>query len=215
VPERVGNRQRVLMSDLSGRSNIIYKLKEQGLATHIDDAVRRELLERVKQMEYEGCDLEAADGTFELLVREALHPALHLFDIDSYKVEAEGGADDLQATASVTLHTQDGTHAATATGHGPFDVLHQCLRMCLTKAYPRIGDYKVRVLDARSGTASKVRVLIEWRDKDKSWCTVGVSDSVIEASWQALVAAVRLELMRLVETDRPVSAAGGAAHQTL
>jgi 2-isopropylmalate synthase len=112
----------------------------------------------------------------------------------------------------VTLRAQDGVHSATTDGHGPFHALHECLRKCLSKLYPQIADvrlmdYKVRVLDSKKGTAANVRVLIEWSDHRKSWSTVGVSDNVIEASWKALVDAIRLELMRLTEKDTSVERA--------
>jgi len=205
-PELVGNRQRVLVSDLSGRGNITYKLKQHGLAERLPEEARRELLERIKQMEYEGYELEAAEGTFELLVREALHPGMHFFDVESYEVATRAaGNGPSHSTATVTVKALDGVHTATANGHGPFHALHICLRQCLSRLYPQIGevrltDYKVRVLDSQ-GTAAKVRVLIEWSDHRRSWTTVGVSDNVIEASWKALVDAIRLELMRLTETD--------------
>src|SRR5437764_9408608 len=135
-PELVGNRQRVLVSDLSGRGNIIYKLKQHGLAGRLDDDARRELLERIKQMEYEGYELEAAEGTFEMLVREALHPGTHFFDVESYEVSTRSaGHGPSQSTASVTIKAQDGIHAATANGHGPFHALHVGLRQCLSKLY--------------------------------------------------------------------------------
>jgi len=212
-PEKIGNRQRVLVSDLSGRGNIMYKLKQHGLANRLGEDARRELLERIKQMEYEGYELEAAEGTFELLVREAIDPGLNFFDVDSYEVATRaGGPAPSHTTATVTLRAQDGVHSATATGHGPFHALHLCLRKCLAKLYPqirdvRLTDYKVRVLDSHQGTAAKVRVLIEWSDHRRSWTTVGVSDNVIEASWKALVDAIRLELMRLTGTDRTVESA--------
>jgi 2-isopropylmalate synthase len=212
-PETVGNRQRVLVSDLSGRGNILYKLKQHGLADRLSEDARRELLERIKQMEYEGYELEAAEGTFELLVREALHPGLHFFDVDSYEVSTRAaGHSEPVSTATVTLRTQDGVHSATGTGHGPFHALHMCLRKSLSKLYPQISDvrltdYKVRVLDSRKGTAANVRVLIEWSDHRRSWSTVGVSDNVIEASWLALVDALRLELMRLTEQDSSIERA--------
>ena len=198
-PETVGNRQRVLVSDLSGRGNILYKLKQHGLADRLDEEARKELLERIKQMEYEGYELEAAEGTFELLVREALRPGTHFFDVESYEV-------------TTSLRTQDGVHTATEHGHGPFNALHLCLRKCLSKLYPqithvRLTDYKVRVLDSHKGTAASVRVLIEWSDHRKTWSTVGVSDNVIEASWKALVDAIRLELMRLTEKDTSIEKA--------
>jgi 2-isopropylmalate synthase len=116
------------------------------------------------------------------------------------------------ATATVTVATDDGIQTATATGSGPMNALDLSLRKCLSARYPQIADvrltdYKVRVLDSKKGTAAKVRVLVEWSDHHKSWSTVGVSDDVIEASWNALVDALRLELMRLTEADAPADRA--------
>ena len=204
-PEVVGNRQRVLLSDLSGRSNILYKLKEHGLEERLTDEARRELLERVKHLEFLGYELEAAEGTFELLVREALQPGLQLFEVVNFEVTTKGNRHS-HSTATVTLKAKDGVHSATATGHGPVNALDLCLRQCLSSLFPRIAnvrltDYKVRVLNSKKGTAAKVRVLIEWSDKSRSWATVGVSENVIEASWFALTDAIRLELMRMIETD--------------
>ncbi|MCC7175010.1 MAG: citramalate synthase [Bryobacterales bacterium] len=210
TPERVGNRQRVLLSDLSGRGNILYKLKQHGLTDRLSEAGRRELLERIKHMEYLGYELEAAEGTFELLVREALHPGMQFFELVNFEVTTKmGGAKGSRSVASVTVKTTDGIHSATASGHGPVNALDLCLRQCLSSLYPsisgvRLVDYKVRVLEPRKGTAAKVRVLIEWTDHHRSWTTVGVSDDVIEASWSAMVDAIRLELMRLMEKDESV-----------
>jgi 2-isopropylmalate synthase len=206
TPETVGNRQRVLLSDLSGRGNVLYKLKQHGLAERLDAEARRQLLERVKHLEHQGYELEAAEGTFELLVREALHPGWIPFEVISYDVTTRmiGGT-----TATVTLRIQESVHTATANGHGPMNALDLCLRQCLSTVYPkiqnvRLTDYKVRVLDSKKGTAAKVRVLVEWSDHRRSWATVGVSDNVIEASWLALVDAIRLELMRLTEQDESI-----------
>ena len=207
APDLVGNRQRVLVSDLAGRGNILYKLDQHGLADRLDEPTRRALLERIKQLEHEGYELEAAEGTFELLVRQALDPVERFFEVDAYEVTMRSGAEDGgRATATVTVTTDLGAQSARATGHGPFNALHECLRSCLAPRYPqvtevRLTDYKVRVLDSYKGTAAKVRVLIEWSDHDRSWSTVGVSDNVIEASWHALVDAVRLELMRRRDAD--------------
>ena len=212
-PEAVGNRQRVLVSDLSGRGNVLYKLRQHGLADRLTEEARRDLLERIKEMEYLGYELEAAEGTFELLVRQALRPNASLFDVEGYEVTLRstpsGGT---RATATVNVRAQDGVHSATAAGHGPLHALDICLRKCLSSIYPqvanvRLTDYKVRVLDSKKGTAAKVRVLVEWSDHRKSWSTVGVSDDVIEASWNALLDAIRLELMRLTETDRTLDRA--------
>jgi 2-isopropylmalate synthase len=205
-PEKVGNRQRVLVSDLSGKSNILYKLNQHGIGERLDEKAHRELLERIKHMEYAGYELEAAEGTFELLVREALHPNVHLFEVVSFEVSTRSNGKDCQTTATVTIKAKDGIHSATANGHGPVNALDVCLRQCLSRLYPsiqdvRLTDYKVRVLDSKKGTAAKVRVLIEWSDHRRSWATVGVSDNVITASWHALLDAIRLELMRLLDQD--------------
>jgi 2-isopropylmalate synthase len=207
-PKLIGNRQRVLLSDLSGRGSVLYKLKQHGLEDRLDDSARRELLDRIKHMEYQGYELEAAEGTFELLVREALHPGLQLFEVVSYEVTTRANA----STATVTLKAQDGVHSATATGNGPVNALDLALRQCLSTLYPaiahvRLTDYKVRVLDYKKGTAARVRVLVEWSDHRRSWATVGVSENVIEASWFALVDAIRLELMRLTESDPTIERA--------
>ena len=213
-PETVGNRQRVLVSDLSGRGNILYKLKQHGIADRLSEDARRELLERIKQMEYQGYELEAAEGTFELLVREALNPGLQLFEVQHYEVATRmsGAGGATRSTATVTLQSRNGVHSATASSHGPVHALDLCLRRCLSPMYPQIADvrltdYKVRVLEPRRGTAAKVRVHVEWSDHRRSWATVGVSDNVIEASWNALVDAIRLELMRLLDQDETVERA--------
>src|SRR5579872_1796865 len=211
-PAAVGNHQRVLVSDLSGRGNVLYKLEQHGLANRLTEDARRELLERIKQMEYEGYELEAAEGTFELLVREALNPGIHFFDVEGYEVSTRVNVSGSRSTATVNIKANDGVHSATATGHGPVNALDVCLRKCLSALYPRIADvrltdYKVRVLEPKKGSAAKVRVLVEWSDHRKSWSTVGVSDNVIEASWSAMVDAIRLELMRLTEHDDSIEKA--------
>src|SRR5260370_26843813 len=158
---------------------------------------RRRVVEHIKHMEYQGYELEGGEGTFEVLVRQALHPGFSLFDVVNYDVTTRliGGT-----TATVTLRIQDSVHTATATGQGPMNALDLCLRQCLSSVYPkikdvRLTDYKVRVLDSKKGTAAKVRVLVEWSDHRKSWATVGVSDNVMEASWHARGGAIRLALL--------------------
>src|SRR5579884_1163438 len=209
-PESVGNRQRVLLSDLSGRGNVLYKLKQHGLADRLTEQARRELLDRIKHLEYQGYELEAAEGTFELLVRDALRPGVQFFEVLGFDVTTRMyGSFDTVTTATVTVKVDDAVHSATATGHGPVNALDLAVRQALTPIYPaianvRLTDYKVRVLDSKKGTAAKVRVLIEWSDHRRSWSTVGVSENVIEASWLALVDAIRLELMRLMEKDESI-----------
>jgi len=205
-PEAVGNRRRVLVSDLSGRSNIAYKLKEKGLEDLLDDAGRRQLLDRIKQLEHEGYELESAEGSFELLVREILQPDHFFFELVSMRMTTDkSDGRRTEHTVEMTVRAKDGEHSARVSASGPFNAMDLCLRKCLSETYPpiadiRLVDYKVRVLD-NAGTAAKVRVLVEWTDHKRSWVTVGVSDDVLEASWNALVDSVRLELLRLAETD--------------
>ncbi len=214
-PELVGNRQRVLLSDLSGRGNVAYKLRQLGLKEGLSDVAGRELLQRIKQMEHQGYDFESAEGTFELLVREALHPEFHPFEVVRYEVstQLQSETEDTVTTASVTLQVDDSIHSSTASGRGPMNALDLCLRQCLASIYPaitnvRLTDYKVRVLGRKGGTESRVRVLVEWSDHRRSWATVGISDNVIDASWRALVDALRLELMRLLEKADETSPSG-------
>jgi len=204
-PGVVGNQQRVLLSDMSGRGNIFYKLKEQGLGAQLSENQRRHLLDQIKQLEHEGYELEAAEGTFELMVRETLNPGRQFFNLVSLDVATKMGRSGGSLTvATVSLQAEDGLHTETAVGNGPVNALDLSLRQCLTSLYPEIAtvklaDYKVRVIDSKKGTDAKVRVLIEWHDRERTWVTVGVSDNVIEASWKAMVDAIRLELMRLAD----------------
>ncbi len=207
-PKTVGNRQRVLLSDLSGKGNVLYKLKQHGLEDRLDDAARRELLDRIKHMEFQGYELEAAEGTFELVVRQALNPGVQMFEVVSYETISRNTG----SSATVTLKVQDQLHTAAAEGNGPVNALDLALRQCLANLYPeianvRLTDYKVRVLDNKKGTAARVRVLVEWTDHRRSWATVGISENVIEASWYALTDALRLELMRLTEKDDKIGKA--------
>jgi 2-isopropylmalate synthase len=214
-PGVLGNRQQVLLSDLSGRGNVVYKLKEHGLEDKLDDAARRDLLDRIKHLEYEGYELEAAEGTFELLVRDALNPGKKFFEVISYETQSRKiDGRDSATSATVILRAGDEIHSAHATGDGPVNALDVCLRQCLSNVYPqikdvRLTDYKVRVIDSGKGTAAKVRVLVEWSDHKRSWTTVGVSTNIIEASWKALVDAISLELMRLSDADDRIEKAVG------
>ncbi len=216
TPAAVGNSQRVLVSDLSGQSNILYMLKQRGLEERLSEEGRRELLQRIKQMEFLGYELESAEGTFELLVHEALHPETHFFSVKHYEVTTkvtEGGRSS--STASVTVEHENRIHTTTAVGEGPVHALDLCLRKCVSSLYPHLTqasltDYKVRVLDSRSNTAAKVRVLVQWaHDGGKSWSTVGVSTNIIEASWKALLDGARLDLIRLSQKNTPTEIAVG------
>ena len=206
-PEAVGNRRRVLVSDLSGRSNIFFKLEEKGL-DQLDDDARKQILERVKELENLGYELEAAEGSFELLVREIVQPDHFLFELEKLSSSTvKKGGEKTQHKVEMVVRTPNGQRWAEETSEGgPFDAMATALRKCLSEDYPRafdvkLTDYKVRVLDPQKGVAARVRVLITWKDQDEVWTTVGVSDDVIEASFNALCDSLRLELLRLKEKE--------------
>lgn len=202
-PEAVGNVRRVLVSDLSGRSNITFKLQEKGWDDYLTAEARKQLLDRIKHLEFEGYELESADGSFELLVRQALAVEKDLFRLRKMNMSIrKRGIEHSECEVAMTVETPEGVRNATVFASGPFDAMAGALRRCLANAYPavadiRLVDYKVRVLNPGKGTAAKVRVLINWTDHVTSWTTVGVSDDVLEASWNALRDSVRLELLRL------------------
>jgi len=202
-PELVGNRQRVLVSDLSGRSNVVYKGKEYGIDLNDAGDAVKEILRRTKELEGRGYEFQAAEASFELLIQEALGKKKKNFNLVGFRVidekRNEGEAPISEATIMVQV---DGVmeHAA-AMGNGPVNALDQALRRALTKFYPSLKqvellDYKVRVLTSGEGTGAMVRVLIESGDGKDRWGTVGVSHNVIEASWQALVDSIDYKLYK-------------------
>jgi len=202
-PEIVGNRQRVLVSELAGRSNIVYKAKEYGLDLKSDDQAVQEILRRIKELESQGYEFEAAEASFELLIQEALRKKRKNFRLVGFRVIDEKRKEDEPPISEATIMVEvDGVmeHAA-AMGNGPVNALDQALRRALTKFYPSLDevellDYKVRVLSSGEGTGASVRVLIESGDKKDRWGTVGVSHNVIEASWQALVDSIDYKLYK-------------------
>jgi 2-isopropylmalate synthase len=202
-PDLVGNRQRVLVSDLSGRSNVVYKGKEYGIDLTDKSEAIHDILRRTKELESRGYEFEAAEASFELLIQEALGKKKKNFELLGFRVidekRTEGEPPISEATIMVRV---DGEmeHAA-AMGNGPVNALDQALRRALTKFYPALKqvellDYKVRVLSSGEGTAAVVRVLIESGDGKDHWGTVGVSHNVIEASWQALVDSIDYKLYK-------------------
>jgi len=202
-PDLVGNRQRVLVSDLSGRSNVVYKGKEYGIdLKDAGDAVKN-ILRRTKELEGQGYEFQAAEGSFELLIQEALGKKKKNFNLVGFRVIDEKRKEDEAPISEATIMVQvDGVmeHAA-AMGNGPVNALDQALRRALTKFYPSLKqvellDYKVRVLSTGEGTGAVVRVLIESGDGKGRWGTVGVSHNVIEASWQALVDSIDYKLYK-------------------
>jgi 2-isopropylmalate synthase len=202
-PDLVGNRQRVLVSDLSGRSNVVYKGKEYGIDLTEKGEAIHDILRRTKELESQGYEFEAAEASFELLIQEALGRKKKNFGLVGFRVIDEKRKEGEPPISEATIMVQvDGEmeHAA-AMGNGPVNALDQALRRALTKFYPTLKqvellDYKVRVLSSGEGTGAVVRVLIESGDGKDRWGTVGVSHNVIEASWQALVDSIDYKLYK-------------------
>ena len=202
-PEKVGNMTRVLVSDLSGRSNILAKAEEFNVNIDSKDPVTLEILERIKELENQGFQFEGAEASFELLMRRALGTLRSFFSVIGFRVIDTKRHEDEMPSSEATVQVKVGgkiEHTA-AEGNGPVNALDNALRKALEQFYPhlkemKLYDYKVRVLPAGKGTASMTRVLIESGDKSGRWGTVGVSDNIIDASYQALVDAIQYKLLR-------------------
>jgi len=198
-PELVGNRRRILVSDLAGRSNLIAKARDLGLELNDE----QEVLDELKRLEHGGYEFEAAEASFELLVRKLRGVHQPYFELLGFRVidEHRGSLMPMsEATVKVRVDGRD-EHTA-ASGTGPVNALDHALRRALEKFYPsladvRLVDYKVRVITGNlSGTASLVRVLIISSDGSGEWGTVGVSANIVEASWRALVDSVEYKLLK-------------------
>jgi 2-isopropylmalate synthase len=204
-PTLVGNDRRVLVSDLSGKSNLRYKLEEFG-DIDVSKVNLDPLLERIKKLEYEGYQFEGAEGSFKLLVHEFMGQNKDLFHFKGFRVlldQEPDGSLISEATVKVSVDGLD-EHTA-ADGNGPVNAIDVAIKKALARFFPevtriRLIDYKVRVLDAKSGTAAKVRVLIESTDGHETWTTVGVSGNIIEASWRAITDSIVYKLVFLPET---------------
>jgi 2-isopropylmalate synthase len=199
-PELVGNATRMVVSEQAGRASILNKARELGLA--MDDEIARQVLDSVKELEHRGYHFEAADGSFELLVRKATGWTQDYFRLESFRTYIERRADE-QVLAEATVKVFVGGERVVTTGEGvgPVHALDQALRAALRTAYPavadlRLTDYRVRVLDSSDGTGATVRVLLETSDHLASWGTIGVHENIIEASWEALVDGLVVGLLR-------------------
>lgn len=202
LPELVGNHRRILVSELAGRSNILYKAKEYGLDLEKKTPQTVKVLKDLKRLEDEGYQFEGAEGSFELLMKKALGKYKSLFDLEGFRVTVEKRKDGtLNCEATIKVKVEGIEEHTAAEGNGPINALDNALRKALEEFYPslknvRLTDYKVRVLDVKAGTAAPVRVLVEARDKKERWGTVGVSTNIIEASWQALVDSLEYKLLK-------------------
>jgi 2-isopropylmalate synthase len=198
-PEAVGNQQRVLVSELAGRSNVLAKAEELGLDITPEQAT--EALDQVKAAEYRGYAYEAADASFELLVRKIVGALPAWFTLDSYRVMIESSAAEDRSEAIVRLRLGDERVVAVGDGVGPVHALDQALRRALSDFYPalagiHLADYKVRILDGRAATSAVTRVMLTSADSVGEWTTVGVSDDIVTASWEALADGVAYGLLR-------------------
>jgi 2-isopropylmalate synthase len=202
-PELVGNSQRVLISDLAGRSNILRKAEEFGIHLDPDSPQVQDMVTTLKNLESEGFQFEGAEASFELLMKKSLGLHRRFFDLVGFRVIVEKRKEGEDPISEATIMVRVGGHIehTAATGNGPVNAVDHALRKALDKFYPelkyvRLHDYKVRVLTAGKGTAAKVRVLIESGDEEKRWGTVGVSENIIEASYQALVDSIEYKLLK-------------------
>ncbi len=201
-PVTVGNVRRVLVSELSGASNLQYKIKELGLDFPDDKVTQQLFVKKIKELEYQGYQFEGAEGTFELLLKKESGVFDSGFRLESFHVTAnKRGGKPVHSEASIKISVGDASYHTAADGNGPVSALDNAIRKALETFYPRLKemhlvDYKVRVLDGKDATAAKVRVLIESTDGDSSWTTIGVSTDIIEASWYALTDSISYKLMK-------------------
>src|SRR5437773_665411 len=202
-PEAVGNHRRVLVSELAGKSNILWKAREYGIDIDRDTPDSRRILTELKALEDQGFQFEGAEASFELLMERALGRHKPYFELDAYRVIVEEQSHDAEpvAEATVRVRVKGILEHTAASGNGPVNALDHALRKALEEFYPnlramRLLDYKVRILDESKGTAAKTRVLITSGDGEETWGTVGVADNIIEASWQALVDSIEYKLRR-------------------
>lgn len=201
-PEVVGNTRRVLVSELSGQSNLLFKAQEMNLNLDKSSPEGKAIIQKIKELEHQGYQYEGAEASFELLLRKGLGEYKEVFTVESVKIHMEKLRNGESITeATVKLRVQDNIVHTVAEGNGPVNALDNALRKALEQFFPAIrdmylSDYKVRVLSEHEATASKVRVLIESTDGKDSWSTVGVSSNVIEASWEALLDSMNYVLLR-------------------
>jgi 2-isopropylmalate synthase len=199
TPESVGNTRQVVISELSGRGNVRVRAAEMGLATNGNEL---ELLAKVKDKENQGYQYEAAEGSFELLVRRSQSGYTSPFEvIDAVVISQRRQGHDAFVEATVKLKVGDNVFHEVADGDGPVNALDSAMRKALTPSFPslrdvRLTDYKVRIIDPERATAAKTRVLLEATHGDEQWTTIGVSDNVIEASTEALVDSIELHLIK-------------------
>ncbi|WP_244834441.1 citramalate synthase [Clostridium sp. BJN0001] len=205
-PELVGNKRRFLVSEVSGRSTIFNEIKKLFPEIKKDNPAVVKITDRIKELEYEGYQFEGAEGTVELIMRKMVGKYKPFFKLNHFKIIGEKPVEkhEMSSTAVINIAVDGQNEMTAAEGDGPINALDKALRKALEVFYPelkraRLVDYKVRVLDSRSATEAKVRVLIESTDGVENWTTVGVSRDVVEASWIALVDSIEYKLIKDIE----------------
>jgi 2-isopropylmalate synthase len=200
-PALVGNQARVLVSELAGRSNVLAKADELGLDLRSDPELAAVVLDQIKEAEHRGYAFEAADASFELLVRRTAGALPAWFELEGYRVVIERGAEQDRSEAIVRLLLGEHRVVAVGEGVGPVHALDQAMRRGLAELYPALAgitlvDYKVRILDGRAATSAVTRVMLTSADHDGEWTTVGVSQDIVTASWEALADGIVYGLLR-------------------
>ncbi|MCD4831165.1 MAG: citramalate synthase [Anaerohalosphaeraceae bacterium] len=199
-PEMVGNERRFLISELSGKANVLAKLEKANIAQ--DKELAKKILSQVQNLENQGYQFESAEASFELLVKKVMGKYKPFFELEKYHVTIEKNTSGrMVSEASVKLKVGGTTEHVVSEGDGPVDALYSALKKSLERFYPAMGqmhlvDYKVRIINPAAGTAAITRVVIETRDSDDIWGTVGVSENIIDASWLALVDSVEYKLLK-------------------
>ena len=201
TPDAVGNKRRILVSDLAGRSNIVMKAQEMGIRVNNHTPQLTSILAKVKEQEHLGYDYEGAEGSLALLIHKALGRVEPTFQLEAFHVSMHGDGVEHVCEATVKVRVGDKTAHTVADGDGPVNALDQALRNALRGFYPvlkqvKLTDYKVRILNGGTGTAAKTRVLIESTDGKERWYTVGVDENIIEASLQALLDSIEFRLLK-------------------
>ena len=201
-PEQVGNHHRVLVSELAGKSNIDFKAKELGIDLGDHDAASRKIVREIKRLENQGFQYDAAEGSLSLLMKKITGAFREPFTLECFSVtngKTRNNPSVCQATIKISVGDEEELTAAE--GNGPVNALDNALRKALTKFYPQISemhliDFKVRIVEGSEGTAARVKVLLDSGDGEEMWSTIGVSENIIEASWQALVDSIQYKLSR-------------------
>ena len=201
-PALIGNRRRILVSELAGKTGVLIRAKDLDLDLNKEDPKTKKILKTIQALENQGYHFEAAEASFELLMKKTLAKYKKFFDLESFRVTIEKLSDKkITSEAIIKLKVNGIKEHTAAEGDGPVNALDNALRKALKDFYPtlakmHLSDFKVRVLDEKTGTAARVRVLIQSQDETDTWNTIGVHENIIEASWQALVDSVEYKLLK-------------------